>query len=331
MSELHQTTDHSNEITCPSDQRFTEDMDALIREAEHVRLRFMRTMRGRGFIAMSVGLISIMAGAGGFGWLFLVETDLVKGLAALALGVAIAAMLHFWSAQSLKAYKKDYKSRFLPRMAKVLGGFKYHPARGISRKLLAKTGVIPPHDVYEAEDCFMGRYKGVKVLFSEARLKNKKGYVEPIFDGLFVLVEIPQPVLKGHTIISANKTMLREWRNSRWQSLQDTGIQTGNLSWDRFAILSDQPAEAQQFVTENLLKELAEAADIFNESELTAALFGQKFIFMMIPYDADMFEASDIQIPITTKQHAMRCKKEIEQLLEVIDVFGLYGQSSKSA
>ena len=44
----------------------------------------------------------------------------------------------------------------------------------------------------------------------------------------------------------------------------------------------------------------------------------------MIPYKGDMFEASNIHIPVATKQHAMQCKREIEQILEIIDVFDLY-------
>ncbi len=45
---------------------------------------------------------------------------------------------------------------------------------------------------------------------------------------------------------------------------------------------------------------------------------------MMIPYDKDMFEASSLFVPVTTKKQAMQCKREIEQLLEIVDVFDLY-------
>ena len=62
----------------------------------------------------------------------------------------------------------------------------------------------------------------------------------------------------------------------------------------------------------------AEAAAIFNNAALTAVLFGKKYVFMMIPNDKDMFEASDLFVPVTTNQHALNCKKEIEQILEII-------------
>ena len=73
-----------------------------------------------------------------------------------------------------------------------------------------------------------------------------------------------------------------------------------------------------------LLKELYEASVVFDEAELSAAFFGGKYVFLMIPYKGDMFEASNMHVPVATKQHAMHCKKEIEQILEIIDVFDLY-------
>jgi hypothetical protein len=212
----------------------------------------------------------------------------------------------------------------MPKMAQVLGGFKYHPSRGISSNIISKTGIVPSHDIYAAEDCFMGKYKGVKVLMSEARLRRKAKSAPPVFNGLFVLLEIPQPLFKGHIILSADKEKVKNWRGTRWQKLQDVAVTASDPSWDRFSVFSDKPQEAQDIVSEALLKELAEAADIFDESPITAALFRQKYIFLMIPYDGDMFEASNIDIPVATKQHALKCKREIEQLLEIIDVFGVY-------
>lgn len=306
------------------DEEFHDNIDRLVKDAEHMRLSFMRRHRTRGHITMTLGLLSITAGASGFGWYLLVQGDVVKAAGCMLIALIIPVLLHVWGESILKQYKTSYKREFLPRLAQALGGFKFHPARGIGRKIISKTGLIPRHDIYEAEDCFMGKYKGVKVLFSEARLTQKKRYLNPVFDGLFVLLETPDAVIEGHTILTADESIYRQWRTSRWQTLQDVTIKTGNKSWDRFHILSDNPEAATLLVGERLIKELAEAADIFDSAELSAALFRGKFIFIMIPYSGDMFEASSIHMPIATKQHALQCKKEIEQILEIVDVFDLY-------
>jgi hypothetical protein len=305
---------------------FHQEIEALIRDAENMRLSFMKRHRTRSNVTMTLGLLSVTMGAGGFGWYLLVESDIISATGCMIIAVVIPAFLHVWSAAILNDYKKSYKRAFLPRLARALGGFRFHPSRGISSKIIAKTGLIPAHETYMAEDCFMGQYKGVKVLFSEARLLGKNKHAAPVFDGVFVLLEIPDASIEGHTILTADAQAYQRWKPSRWQKLQDVRIQTGQKALDRFYILSDNPDAAKRLIDERLLKELSEAADIFDNAPLSAALFRGKFIFLMIPYKGDMFEASSIHVPVATKQHAMHCKKEIEQILEIIDVFDLYRQ-----
>ncbi len=309
---------------------FEERLEQLINDAETMRLSFMKRHRTRGNITTSVGLISLVIGASAFGWYLMVDVDLIRAVGCMLIACMIPLFLHLWTGSILKDYKRSYKRVFLPKLAKTLGGFKFHPTRGIGMKIISKTGLVPSHEVYRAEDCFMGKYHGVKVLFSEARLGYKQEYKEPVFDGIFVLLEIPKGIIEGHTILTANKNMIKQWRASRWKSLQDVDVKTGNKEWDRFSVYSDNPEAAKLLVGDRLLKELSEASDIFDESELSAAFFRGKFIFLMIPYKNDMFEASNIYMPVATKQHAMQCKREIEQILEIIDVFDVY-QTEKKA
>ena len=50
----------------------------------------------------------------------------------------------------------------------------------------------------------------------------------------------------------------------------------------------------------------------------------------MIPFEGNLFEASGIHVPVATKQHTLECKKEIDQILEIIDVIDLYQSSNKT-
>ena len=310
------------------DDDFEANIDRLINEAEEMRLSFMKRQRTRGYITTSCGLISIVAGAAGFGWFLLVKGNILSAVACMLIALCIPAILYTWSAAIIKDYKRAYKDAFLPKMAKALGGFQFHPARGIGRKLISKTGLIPAHEVYHAEDCFMGKYNGVKVLFSEARLRFKKAYIEPIFDGIFVLLETPSDVLEGHTILTLDDAMYRKWAPTRWKQLSDVKIDTDVEAFKDFRLLSDQPEAAKLLAGEKLLKELHEASVVFDNAKLSVAFFRKKYIFLMIPYKGDMFEASNMHVPVATKQHARQCKKEIEQLLEIIDVFDLYKMTS---
>ncbi len=304
--------------------RFDKNLEAIIKEAEEMRLSRMRQNSTRGFMAMNLSILFIIAGVCGFGWLFLMEAKLGLGILALLVSVIPTIFLQIWAALPLKAYIREHKTVFMPKLAKALNGLSFHPERGVSAKMIEKLAVIPAHDRYEAEDCFMGRYKGVKVILSEARLYSKRRKNDPIFDGIFVLLETPEEVIEGHSIITANHKMVKSYEKTRWKTMKKVHISVSNPDWDKFHIYSTKPEAAELMIGDRLLKELSEAGDVFDNAELTAVMFGKKYIFMMIPYEPDMFEASNLFVPVTTKNQAMQCKKEIEQLLEIIDVFDLY-------
>jgi len=306
------------------ENRFTKELDRLIKESEDMRLQRMQQHRTRSFITMNLSILSMLAGILAFGWFFLMQAQLVMPIVYVVLSLIPPILLNIWTKRSLKAYKREHKTVFMPKMAKALNGLSYHPRRGVSSKTIGKLAVVPAHDIYEAEDCFMGTYKGVKVIFSEARLYSKTRKGTPVFDGIFVLLETPDEVFEGHTIITANDKMVKAYSKTRWKTMNEVHISASNPEWDKFTIYSTKPESAELVVGDRLLKELAEASDIFDKSPLTAVMFGKKFVFMMIPYDKDMFEASDLFVPVTTKTQALQCKKEVEQLLEIIDVFDLY-------
>lgn len=318
-------------LTRTEDRFFSAQIQQVIKNAEAHRLHFMKRHYKRELLTTNLSLLAMTAGGCGFGWFFLMEADLFKALACMALAIALPLLMHIWSNKVLRTYIIDYKKSFMPEMARALGGMKFFSERGISSKILPKTGIIQPYKTYEAEDCFMGTYKGTKVIFSEARLCGKKKNGKPLFKGIFVLLEVPHKIFEGHTIITADAELVRRYATTRWSKLSKVQIQTANTSWNRFEIFSDKPEAARLMVGEKLLKELAEAADVFGNTPLTAVLFQGKYIFMAVPHERDMFEASNILVPVTTERHAMDCKKEIGQLLEIIDVFEIYqGQNIKN-
>ena len=312
------------DISRSEDKIFNKDIEKLIAESEEMRLKRMRQHRMRSFTSINLSILLFLVGVIGFGWFFLIEAQLMPSVISILAPILPAILLNVWAARPLKIYIKEHKSIFMPKLANTLNGLKFHPSRGVNEKIIDKLAVMPSYDNYKAEDCFMGRYKGVKVIFSEARLYHKKAKGRKVFDGVFILLETPKEVIEGHTIITADMDMVKKYAGSRWSKMTKVNINVSNPEWDKFHIYSTAPQSAELMVGDRLLKELSEAADIFDDADLTAVLLGGKYMFIMIPYAKDMFEASDLFVPVTTKGQAMRCKKEIEQLLEIIDVFDLF-------
>lgn len=305
------------------DAQFRTEIDQLTREAEALRLDHMTQQKNRRLVAFFITLICVTAGVGIFAYLFLMRGALFPGLIALFISFLPPILPHIWAARPPQLYKKKYKTEFLPKLARAFGGLKYFPTRGVNEKIIRKTGILPSFISYQAEDCFAGRYKDVKVILSEARLyQNKKQ--DPVFDGLFVLLEIPSAILEGHTIITADIERSARWADTRWKKLSPVQLDVAHPQANRFRVFSDKPESAALLVGERLLKELAEMNDIFGNFPLSAALFKGKYIFMAIPCQDDLFEASDIDVPLCTSTHAQRCKREIEKIMEVIDLFELF-------
>lgn len=314
---------NKTEIQKRDDAQFQTEIDQLTREGEALRLRFMTQQKTRKMVALWVTIICVTVGMAAFGYLFLMRGAFVFGVGVLLLSFIPPIFPHIWASFPPKRYKKAYKDEFLPKLARSFGGLKYFPSRGVSEKVVRRTGVLPSFSSYEAEDCFAGQYKGVKVILSEARMRhaNKKGFV---FDGLLVLLEIPSAILEGHTIITADIDRAQRWAQTRWKKLSPVEVNVENKQANRFKIFSDKPEAASLLVGERLLKELAEMGDIFGDLPVSAALFKEKYVFLAIPCADDMFEAADIEVPIATSSHAVRCKKEVEKIMEVIDLFELF-------
>ncbi len=304
------------------DAQFQHEIKRLIQKAEEIRVGYMKKHQTYKMIGTSVGILVLLVGASGFGWFLLMSPNLVKAFACLLIAVLVPFLLNSWVDTPVKNYLKDYKTEYLPHLAELIGGFSYHPARGISEKIIRRTGIVPPYTHYMAEDCFRGHYKGTKVLFSEARLTDDKKH--PVFRGIFVLLEIPHAIFEGHTIITADRDTAEKYAENRWRKLTPFKVEVSNRLWDRFVFYADKPEDSKLFVGERLIKELAETDAAFGDANISISLFKGKYIFMMVPYLKDMFEAYDLYLPISTQRHGIEVKKEIEQLLEIVDVFDLY-------
>ncbi len=314
----------SNDLKRMDNKRFNKELTALINESEEMRIKRAKQHRARTFIALNANIFFMIIGVLGFGWFFLMKAELTPAIISIILPIVPMIFLSIWAKKPFKTYKDEHKSIFMPKLAKTLNGLSFHPKRGVSAKIIEKLAVIPAHDEYRAEDCFMGTYKGVKVIFSEARLYSKNRKDEPIFDGIFVLLETPDDVIEGHTIITANNKMVKAYAQTRWKTMNKVHISASNPDWEKFHIYSTKPESAELMIGDRLLKELYETSEVFNNAPITAVLFGKKYVFMMIPCSNDMFEPSSMFVPVKTQAQAMQCKKEIEQLLEIIDVFDLY-------
>ncbi|MFP4314251.1 MAG: DUF3137 domain-containing protein [Alphaproteobacteria bacterium] len=315
--------DNTSEIETTDDHIFATRLDSFLKESEDFRMQKMQEHQSRDFLSLTIILASVVLGAGGFGWYLLMMGNIGMALLCMMIALLPHLFLHSWVQEPINSYKREYKKRFMPKLAKILGGLNFYPKRGISRKVLSKTVIVPAHETYRAEDCFAGKYKGAKITFSEAVLKDRSQKQPEIFRGIFVLIELQQDVFQGHSVITTDGKLAQRLMK-KFKKLP-----ISHPPYDsQFSLLTSDDTN-KGLDKQELFKELSEASALFNNAKLSAAFFAKKYIFMMIPTEEDMFEPSDVNIPITNNEAALRCKKEVEQLLSIIDIIGVYESGSK--
>ena len=309
----------NNTVKAIDDHTFQDNLDKLVENAEKLRMKRMEEYQSRHFISLTGMLITGVGGSAAFGWYFLYEVNLIMAIVSLIVALFPSLILLYWEEIPVQQYKEDYKKIFMPQLAKAIGGLKYYRKKGINRKILKKSGVLPNHKYYKAEDCFAGQYQDAKLMISEARLKKSNSSSSFIFDGLFVLLEFDEPKFSGHTILTAH-TKLAQKVSRKLETLK---INPPHFS-AHFTLLSSKPEVASSLIGEEFLKEFYEIYTHFNEAPLTAVLYGKRYIFKMIPYKTDMFEVSNLHVPVRTTNTLVDCKKEIDQILSIIDILNLF-------
>lgn len=318
ISEEHESHSEDNvtHIRVPSEEsHIKEQLTEAAKFAEDIRVRCMNKAQFRRFVTATIGIIALIGSTGYFGWTLIVEGRLILGILAILASLILTLILNIWAAMPIKAYKAQYKKDVMPRLAKAIGGFSYAPKRGISRKLIEKTKLLPKCKYYTAEDCFTGHYKGHKIMLSEARLGQSPKQDTLIFDGLFVLMQEKEKRFEGHSIITADPFQF----NRLSKHLKSYPIDN-NLYNEHFKIFSNSDKDATQFNNDHLLKELLDAYKAFDKAPLSVCFFGERYVFFMIANKTDMFEPSSMNMPVTTVESTMQVKRELEKILEIIDV-----------
>ena len=313
-----------NAINKREDAQFQHEITHLIETAEQTRLKYMQQYQLGKLAGTFASLTLILTGVSAAGWYALMQPAMPKVIGALILTLTLPLLIQGAVKMPLRNYLSRYKADYLPAMGRALGGFAYHPKRGIAESVLRKSGVLPAFTQYHSEDAFRGRYKNIKVIFSEARLKNKR---KTVFDGLLVLLELPDDILDGRTVITADREAAKQYARTRWTKLKPVEINPDMQGASRFVVYAHDPAIGELVAGKKLIKELDELAHAFCDAPMAMTFFRKKYIFIALPHEVDMFEANDIFIPICTEKHALACKREIDQLLELIDIFDVYAQS----
>jgi hypothetical protein len=309
------------------EEKISAEVKSLINKAEEMRFAKSKQYTQRQKLFVSALSFLAIGSSSNLVWALLMGGDIYLALGGIVVAIIIPLLLAGWAKSPTKEYRKNFKTEFMPALAKAIGNLDYFPTGGIAMKSMKPSGIIPPHATYTAEDGFRGKFKNNSLTISEGRLYSDKKNAEPIFNGVLVMITTPKGKFKGHTIITSDHEAIKKWANTRWKKFNSVQPREGIAAGD-YKIYANNVEEAQALADEDYMELLQRLSELFSNSLISSAFYAGNRVLLLIPSDEDMFEPGDIDMPVSSQGYALKCKREIEQILHVVDVIDVYEPDS---
>ncbi len=320
--ELPELRDMSDE----ADLAFLEQSKPHLEALEEIRLAKFKSFSWRKKIAIPVAVALTPPLAYIDVWLMFLRGASDDGSVAGVSAVFIGA-LYWWVTQPRRQYAVAYKEKILPKLADLFGGFIYWIDGQIPMHKMIPSKIVPRHDKYETEDYFTGRYKGVNVEFSEVNLKQKRRrknsthYVS-VFKGLAILLDMNAKKFYGHTLLDRDRTKITEWFKEKTDGLKRANLVDPEFE-KIFDVYTNDQVEARYLIDPVMMERLKAVRDEYNGEEIVAAFYESKLL-ILVQSKHNYFEPADLEIPATDPRSLVSMKREIGQILSLVDRLSLY-------
>jgi Protein of unknown function (DUF3137) len=255
-------------------------------------------------------------------WMQRGNDDRGAGLTALFLTI-----LYRWVTQPKRDYAKEYKQKMLPGIAKLFGNFYYDLKGQIPVHTMTPSKIVPKHDRCESEDYFTGTYKGVGIEFCEVKFqqkrktKNSTRYVT-VFKGLAVLLDMKTKRFYGHTILDKDKGKIASWFKEKSSNLKTANLVDPEFE-KYFDVYTNDQVEARYLIDPVMIERITGLQTEYEGKTITAAFYENKML-VLIQSSHNHFEPADIAIPATDPRSVLGMKREIGEILSLIDRLDLY-------
>lgn len=314
------------DVRSDDDDAFLEKSKACIEALEDVRIEKLRAYNFRKKIA--VPLAVIFTPVLGFldYWLLMLQRGSDDGAAGVS--VVVLGVLYGWVTSPKRQYAKTYKEKILPEIAKLFGDFVYDIEGQINLGKIWKSKIVPGHDRYRSEDYFRGLYKGVDIAFSEIHLEtkhqNSKGgtYYRTVFKGLAILLDMKSKRFYGHTTLQRDTGKISEWFKERSSNLKRANLVDPEFE-KLFDVYTDDQVEARYLIDPLMIERLKGLQEEYHGEALTAAFYESKMLILIqSPYN--YFEPADLSVPASDPVSILSMKREVGEILSLIDRLSLY-------
>lgn len=306
------------------EQRFLEHAKPMLESLETIRQIKFRAYALRKKIAIPASAV-LFSATGFLDYLLFWIPHESEGGGGFTLFAAGA--LYWWVTQPKREYAIAYKKKILPHLARLFGDFQYRVDGKIAMQIMKPSGLIPSHDRYVSEDFFEGRYKNIDIRFSEIKLTKREGSGKnrstvTKFKGLAVLLALENKKFLGHTVLERNAGKFTQWLKEKGSALKRANMVDPEFEKIFDAYTNDQ-VEARYLIDPLMIENLKALYEEYDGQSLSAAWYDSQML-ILIASKHNHFEPADIKTPATNTQAVLGMKREIGQILSIIDTLDLY-------
>ena len=300
---------------------FYERCKPKLEQLEEVRLEKLRTLTFRKKIAWPLGgFLGLFCGSIDY-WLLWLQRGSDDNFAGLT--IVVLGGLWAWVTHPKRQYAKAYKKDVLPTIARLFGDFAYDENGKIPLEMMEPSKIVPHHTRYNSEDYFSGTYKNVGILFSEIHLKKKSGKKEKtVFKGLAVLLTQGTREFFGHTIMTKDQGAVGGWLKERLSGLRRADLVDPEFE-KLFDVFTTDQVEARYLIDPQIIENLKALYQEYSGDKMMVAFY-QDHVLILIESHTNHFEPASIDTPATNERSLLSMKREIGQILSIIDRLSLY-------
>jgi hypothetical protein len=265
----------------------------------------------------------------------LVDSNMLRDTAFPIVTIFVLLLLTIWALAPKLGYAAAYKKQALPALAALLGDFTYQENGSIPAEEMRPSKILPHYDRITSEDYFKGRYKNTDVCFAEIKLEEERRttkyergkYVEKtefviVFQGIAVLVTLPENKFYGHTIAVQNRGSIAEYLHEKATGLKRADLVSPAFEKDYDVYTSDQ-VEARYLIDPLMIERIQALKGFYDTEGISLAYYDNRFL-ALIPSKKNLFEPPKIDIRTLHPETLLALKEEIENVLHIIDQLKLY-------
>ena len=186
----------------------------VLRELDAARAEISRKVRQRSVARVPLGIAAALVLWGAMQW-----GRKPPDLFDLALYAFLGALAgEIWAIGNMdREYKRLFKTRVLPHLARQFGDLTYRPVSSHEVASLREHGILPALGRVTAEDEITGMYHGMPLSIVEVKVVHRSGKKRRVvFDGLLIDLTLPRS-LTGLTAITPDAgmvvSMTAQWRS----------------------------------------------------------------------------------------------------------------------